>query len=403
MAWPTRCSRRWLSRHTPKKPFDTARPVAADTLQRLLASVPAGGPVRADGTVEMARVQTLRQLCMDAARVELTTPRTVMESVRLTRVGPDEILTHRDGISINTRVPRIAAALGQFDRGAPPAEGSPAQKQALQMFEGYSLTAMGFVWLSTARNGRADQIDAGRAYVRQQLHATALGVGLHPMSQALQEFPEMAPHYRTVHRLLIGTDAPRGVDEPTVQMMCRVGYSAQRVPATPRRPLAQFMARCCNSMTNVSSAWMHRGGPHRRAVALEAPSLGAHLAVHLPAEPHRADRLVGRAAARARHAGDGHRHLRRRARHRAFGHGARHRLADRALAVDECRVDAQQLGLGRIRIGDEAALEPVAGARQVGAGAGDQAAGAAFGGGHHPTLFLKQIGHQRNEGGRTVL
>lgn len=231
-----------LLRHTPKTRFDIARAVSVETLQKLLATSPDGAAVRAGGTVDMARVQPLRQLCLDAARVELTTPRTMMESVRLIRVGPEEILAHRDGISVNGRMPRIAAALGQFDRSAPPAAGSPGFDQALRMFEDYSLTAMGFVWLATARNGRADQVNVGRAYVRQQLHATALGVGIHPMSQALQEFAEMAPHHQAVHRLLLDSPAPRSADEPTLQMMCRVGYTAQPAPATPRRPLAQFIA-----------------------------------------------------------------------------------------------------------------------------------------------------------------
>ena len=230
-----------LRRHTPKVRFDTARAVSVDTLQSLIAGVRADGVVRAGGTVDMARVLPLRTLCVVAARVELTTPRTAMESVRLTRVGPDEILAHRDGIAINGRMARIATSLGQFDRTAPPAEGSLAFKQTMQVFEDFSNTAMGFVWLSTARNGRADQIAAGRAYVRQQMRATELGVGMHPMSQALQEYPEMAPHYATVHRLLQDAAAPRDAGDSTVQMMCRVGYPTAPIPATPRRALRDFI------------------------------------------------------------------------------------------------------------------------------------------------------------------
>ncbi|MEJ7686372.1 MAG: twin-arginine translocation pathway signal protein [Variovorax sp.] len=182
-----------LQRHTPKLPFDTARPVASPVLARLLSQPIGSDAVRAGGTIEPGRVADLRALCWEAAKVELTTPRTVMESVRLMRVGPDEILAHRDGLTINTRMARIAASLGQFDRSAPPAPDSPAHKQAMQMFDGYCSTAMGFLWLSTAGNSRSDQIAAGRAYVRQQLLATQLGIGVQPMSQALQEFVEMAP------------------------------------------------------------------------------------------------------------------------------------------------------------------------------------------------------------------
>ncbi|MGJ7512582.1 Acg family FMN-binding oxidoreductase [Variovorax sp. GT1P44] len=230
-----------LARHTPKMRFDTTRPVSAQTLQEVVAAGAAPG-VTAGGTVDMARVQPLRALCLDAARVELLTPATAMESLRLMRVGPEEILRHRDGISINGRAARVFSALGQFDRGQPPTVDSPAFRQALQLFDDYSNTAMGFVWLGTARNGRSDQIEAGRAYVRQQLRATALGLGVHPMSQALQEFPEMAIQYAAAHRALLDVAAPRGADDPTLQMMCRIGYPVAPAPATPRRPLAQFVS-----------------------------------------------------------------------------------------------------------------------------------------------------------------
>jgi hypothetical protein len=176
-----------------------------------------------------------------AAKLELRTPATMMESVRLMRIGPDQILRHRDGISINGRMPRVLASLGQFDRSLPPADGSPAMDQAIKLFDDDCMTAMGFVWISSARNGRVDQINTGRAYVRQQLQATALGVGLHPLSQALQEFGQMAPHDQAVHQLLLGQPAPRGPNQATVQMLCQVGYPSQAIGPTPRRPLAQFV------------------------------------------------------------------------------------------------------------------------------------------------------------------
>lgn len=229
-----------LQRRTPKSDFDTARPVAPEVLAALLASQRPGAPLQAGGTVDDARLGPLRALCWESAQVELLTPRTMMESIHLTRVGPSEILRHRDGISLNSPFVRAVAALGMFDRTAPPAEGSAAYKSAMGRFEGHSRTAMGFVWI-TGGNTRADQVQAGRAYARLQLRATALGVGMHPMSQALQEFAEMAPHYERVHQLVLGRPAPRSADDATVQMFCRIGYPQGEVPATPRRPLAQFV------------------------------------------------------------------------------------------------------------------------------------------------------------------
>lgn len=228
-----------LNRHTPKSDFDTARAVPADTLRALTAGAGRDG-IQAGGTVDGAALGPLRELCWQSARVELLTPRTVMESVHLTRVGPGEILKHRDGISLNSPFLRAVDAVGMFDRKNPPAEGSEAYKTMMTRFEGHSRTAMGFVWL-TGRNRRADQVNAGRAYVRLQLQATALGVGMHPMSQALQEFAEMAPHYERAHQLMLGRPAPKTADDETVQMFCRLGYTAVPAPATPRRPLRAFV------------------------------------------------------------------------------------------------------------------------------------------------------------------
>ena len=65
--------------------------------------------------------------------------------------------------------------------------------------------------------------------MRINLTGTALGSGMQPLSQALQEFPEMAPLYDRVHRML----APEG---GTVQMWARLGYGPTVGPS-PRWPL----------------------------------------------------------------------------------------------------------------------------------------------------------------------
>lgn len=228
-----------LKRHTPKADYDASRQVSAQTLSELMASVN-DREVRVGGTVSEADLVPLRELCVKSSEAEFLTPRTVMETLHLLRVGPDEILRHRDGLSINTWMARALSALGLFDRSAPPQPGSQAFKAMMAQMEGNSRTAMGFVWLS-AKNGRSDQIRAGRAYVRLQLKATEMGLGVHPMSQALQEFPEMGPHYARVHQLTLKRPAPASPGDETLQMFCRLGYTDKPVPATPRRPLAAFV------------------------------------------------------------------------------------------------------------------------------------------------------------------
>lgn len=228
-----------LKRHTPKSDYDIRRQVSADALNTLIATV-TDKTVRAGGTINLPDLLRLRELCWESAQVELQTPRTVMESIRLTRVGPTEILRHRDGISLNGLMVRTLNALGQFDRSAPPQQGSQAYKAMMARFSGHSQTAMGFVWLS-GKNQRSDQINAGRAYLRLQLKATELGLGVHPMSQALQEFPEMAPFYARAHQLMLNRPAPASPDDETLQMFCRLGYPTEPASATPRRPVAVFV------------------------------------------------------------------------------------------------------------------------------------------------------------------
>jgi hypothetical protein len=197
-----------LKRRTPKSDYDVARPVNAATLRVLIDDSKAPN-ITAGGTVEESQLSVLRELCWQSAQVELVTPRTSMESLKLTRIGPDEILKHRDGISLNTGFVRLANAMGMVDRNAPLMEGTAAYKTAFSRFDGHSRTAMGFVWLTSPGNNRSQQIEAGRAYVRLQLKATELGVGVHPMSQTLQEFAEMQPYHDKVHQLILGKGAPR--------------------------------------------------------------------------------------------------------------------------------------------------------------------------------------------------
>ena len=88
-----------------------------------------------------------------------------------------------------------------------------------------------FFWVITEGNDRRTQVNAGRCYVRAQLAATAHGLSMHPLSQALQEYPEQATPYAQVHALL---DAP--APRHTVQMWTRLGYAPAVGPA-PRRGL----------------------------------------------------------------------------------------------------------------------------------------------------------------------
>ena len=228
-----------LNRRSPKSKFDAARPITPDVLLALTKDIASPG-IKLGATIDATQLVPLRLLCQQGAKAELLKPGSVLESQRLMRVGPQEILQHRDGITLNSRFVRALNGLGMFDRATAPAEGSAAYNATITLYADNSNSAAGFVWLSTPGNSHSQQVEAGRAFVRLQLKATELGLGLHPMSQALQEFAEMKPHYEKAHQLLLGKPAPQTPSDETLQMFCRLGYTAGVVPATPRRQLEKF-------------------------------------------------------------------------------------------------------------------------------------------------------------------
>lgn len=216
-----------LARRSVKSVYDTNQPVSDETLEALQSV--AREPIAMAATNDKAKVSALRDLTWQAHVLEATTPRTWQESVDLMRIGKREINENPDGLEIGGTVLELFALTGEMTREKMADPNSLAFKQGLAMFEPIMKSGMGYIWLKTAGNTRLDQLATGRDWVRLNLMATKLGVGLHPHSQALQEFAEMTPLYTRLHALL-GVDMASGA---RVQMFGRLGYAAYPGP-TPR-------------------------------------------------------------------------------------------------------------------------------------------------------------------------
>jgi hypothetical protein len=217
-----------LSRRTNRNAFDTARQVPADTLRSIAA---VASRTTSGFTVDPARVATLRRRAWGAMELELSTHATAKESVDLMRIGRAEVEASPDGISLVGPLMEGLAMAGVLDRAAMLDTGSATFRAQVDALRPQFDTAMAFVWFATAGNTRAHQVGAGRDYVRANLAATAAGVAMQPLSQALQEFPEMAPHFVGMREAL---DIGPG---ETVQMFARLGYGAPAKGA-PRWPAA---------------------------------------------------------------------------------------------------------------------------------------------------------------------
>jgi hypothetical protein len=166
--------------------------------------------------------------------VELRTPRTYRESVDVMRIGAGQIDRNPDGIALEGPMIELFSTAGLLTREGLADVDSALFRHGLAALKAPFDTAMAFIWLTSPGNTRREQLRAGRDYVRIQLAATAEGLAMQPFSQALQEFPEMADHYRAIRgKLSVQEDA-------TVQMFARLGYGPQIRPA-PRWPYESRM------------------------------------------------------------------------------------------------------------------------------------------------------------------
>lgn len=119
---------------------------------------------------------------------------------------------------------------GQLSREQMVLKDTIAYNSGIDRFRSILSTGMAYGWIATDNSMRRDQLAAGEAYVRMNLEATRLSLGFHPVSQALQEFPEMAA---TLDGLGTALGLRRG---QRVQMLIRLGYGVM-IGQTPRWPL----------------------------------------------------------------------------------------------------------------------------------------------------------------------
>ena len=219
------------ARRTIKTAYDPARAPTPETLEYLRRAAQADRVAFGAETSPDA-VAPLREIVREAGIRELMTPRVQAETVAVMRIGKAEINANPDGIALQGPAIEALAAAGMLTRRAMMDPESQAFRQGVTMYEEQAAGTPAFVWLATERNDRESQIAAGRAWLRLQLEATARGVALHPMSQALQEYQEVSEFYDAVHARL-GLGGRRA----TVQMLARAGYADP-----PGRPQPRWAA-----------------------------------------------------------------------------------------------------------------------------------------------------------------
>ncbi|WP_198370376.1 Acg family FMN-binding oxidoreductase [Roseomonas rosulenta] len=213
-----------LARRTNRALYDMSRLPEPNTLATLTSAAVPGAHVGTTTAPELTAA--LRDHVWRAFRTEALTHEPHMESVNVMRMGRAAVIANPDGISLDAAELEPLVAQGILTHAAMASRDSPVFRQFLALYEAPVLATPAFLWLVTPDNSRAEQLRAGADWLRLNLQAAGLGLGLHPQSATLQEYPEMDGLLRDVHDLL---DIHRG----RIQMLARLGY-ASPVPPSPR-------------------------------------------------------------------------------------------------------------------------------------------------------------------------
>ncbi|WP_109355782.1 nitroreductase family protein [Sphingorhabdus sp. EL138] len=225
-----------LNRRSTKEAF-TPRSVDDATFAKLQDMAFAGQSeplISLEATSDAERVARLRKLNWQAWSVEYDVARTQKESVDLMRIGAGEVNANPDGIDMSGPMMEALRLGGIVSRKELATKGSTAYESGISMYREILDNTSSFGWLISPDNRRITQLQSGAVWVRINQAATALGLAMHPVSQILQEFPEMAHLYDQYHKYL-GIAAPA-----RVQGFFRFGYAASPEPS-PRWPVESFI------------------------------------------------------------------------------------------------------------------------------------------------------------------
>jgi hypothetical protein len=226
-------------RRSNKRPYDPDSRLTPAQVAALTASI-AGGEPRLDVIEAPGSRSRLARLCADAMAAEVKDRARNVETAKWFRFSDAEVEAKRDGFGLShngvsgfKKWFAEAFVLGR-ESAADPA-GSFASG-AVDLAREQAESAPAFGVLSTRDNTRRSQVLAGRAYARVALTVEALGLAMHPMSQSLEEYRDMAGVKARFEREV--KLEPGG----TVQMFFRLGHAEPTVH-TPRRSVSDLVRR----------------------------------------------------------------------------------------------------------------------------------------------------------------
>ncbi|WP_019913488.1 Acg family FMN-binding oxidoreductase [Paenibacillus sp. HW567] len=194
-----------------------------------------------DMTIEVfqdaGNMQKLADYANQAAKVEAGVDRVMEETAQIFRANEREKNKYRYGFSVEGQ--GTSGLMRHVLQGAVTLlpslnKGQAASDQLIQSTEASVDKTPAYALIVSGDNSRTSQVRSGMLYSRLILTAHRLGLAMQPLSQAIEEYPEMNGIYSDIHR----SYAPGG---GTIQMLVRLGTPLNEVPLSMRRDVQELI------------------------------------------------------------------------------------------------------------------------------------------------------------------
>ncbi|MBP3039568.1 hypothetical protein J9303_08715 [Bacillaceae bacterium Marseille-Q3522] len=186
---------------------------------------------------DQENLDILGEYAMESATIEANTDRVMEESAKIFRANEYQKNKYRYGYSVEGQ------GTGGFMRHILqglvtlfPAmnSGSAAKDAFIQSTKASVDSTPAYVMIITKDNSRLSQVKSGMLYSRMVLEAQHLGLVMQPLSQALEEYPEMNGPYTGIHN-------DYAKDGGTIQMLLRIGEPTMEAPKSMRRDVMELI------------------------------------------------------------------------------------------------------------------------------------------------------------------
>ena len=165
-------------------------------------------------------------------KVQFASSRAMAEAARWTRLSEKEAVRFRDGLTPKgMEIHGLAGFWVRHFMDSRDVAGEMWREKAVEKVMSQAREGAGWLVVTSPSNRVADLIEAGRRFQRLALAAVPLNIGIHPMTQTLEE--------------ICGRETIRANHDPSMipQFMLRTGYvSPYPEPVSLRRPVDWFLS-----------------------------------------------------------------------------------------------------------------------------------------------------------------